>query len=166
MVCYNTVNGNAPVEVCSVNKLPPSVLTLRESYRHWEQERVRWSDTDQVGHVNNLAFGAYCETGRSLFLRRFVGRDADPRALFLPAQLTINFLGEAHWPAQVDIGTGILGIGRTSCRLGQGLFDDQRCFGTSETVLVLIDEQTRLPREIPGWLREWLAGSIIPTAQP
>jgi acyl-CoA thioester hydrolase len=138
-----------------------AALIHRASFRHWEHEQVRWSDTDQVGHVNNLAFGAYCETGRSLFLKDFLSDRSQSRALFLPAQMTINFLAEAFWPAKVDIGTGVLGLGRTSCRIGQGLFDGERCFGSAETVLVMTNEQTRRPTEIPAWLRDWLSQYLI-----
>jgi len=138
-----------------------ALLTRRENFHQWAAERVRWSDTDLVGHTNNLAFGAFCETGRSLFLRRFVDRHSTERAMLLPAQLIINFLGEAYWPTEVDIGTGVLSIGTTSCRLGQGLFDGERCFGSSETVIVLIDEQSRRPRPIPSEMRHWLAGHLI-----
>ena len=134
------------------------LTSLRTSYTHWTQEHVRWSDTDLVGHANNLTFGAFCETGRSLFLRRYVDKHSTERAMFLPAQLILNFIGEVFWPAQVDVGTGVLDIGRSSCRIGQGLFEGDRCFGTSETVIVLIDEVTRRPQPIPDSIRNWFEG--------
>jgi acyl-CoA thioester hydrolase len=137
------------------------LLARRQSYSHWVPEHVRWSDTDLVGHANNLAFGAFCETGRSMFVKHYVEKDAAERAMFLPAQLILNFLGEAFWPAQVDVGTGVLSVGRSSCRIGQGLFDGERCFGTAETVLVLIDEQTRRPLALPDSIRNWLGGYLI-----
>lgn len=142
-----------------------SVLTQREVYQHWMQERIRWSDTDLVGHANNLAFGAFCETGRCHFVRELLEAQADRRAMLLPVQLTINFLGEAHWPATIDIGTGVISIGKTSVRVGQGLFDGDRCIGTSDTTIVLIDEQTRRPQPVPQWLRSWFdARLIVPAA--
>ncbi|GAC1625161.1 MAG: thioesterase family protein [Nevskia sp.] len=146
--------SSAPASGYPANPL----LIRRDAYRHWERERVRWSDTDQIGHTNNLAFGAYCETGRSLFMKHFLDGARDARQMFLLTQIVINFVGELHWPAEVAIGTGVLSIGRTSCRLGQGLFDGERCFGSSEALLVLIDEQTRRPRPIPDDVRDWLAG--------
>ena len=133
------------------------LLAQRSLYRHWERERVRWSDTDMIGHTNNLAFGAYCETGRALFMKHLLGPAAESRQMFLLTQLIVNFIGELHWPAEVAIGTGVMAIGRTSCRLGQGLFDGERCFGTSEALLVLIDEDTRKPRPIPDAVRAWLS---------
>jgi acyl-CoA thioester hydrolase len=91
-------------------------LTRRETFTHWAREQVRFSDTDALGHVDNLAFGAFAETGRCMFLKRFVEKGSVQRAMFLPATLSINFLGELHWPAAVDVGTGILAIGNSSFR--------------------------------------------------
>jgi acyl-CoA thioester hydrolase len=129
---------------------------LREQYPHWSQERVRFSDTDLIGHVNNLAFCAYCETGRSLFLRQFTQPAAGPRSLFVLAEISVRFLGEAHWPSEINIGTGVSAVGRSSIRLVQGLFVADRCFSTAESVLVLMDESTRRSRAIPPYIRNWL----------
>ncbi len=131
-------------------------LTTRASFAHWARDQVRWSDTDMLGHCNNLAFGAFAETGRCLFLRKFFQPGSPQRATFLPVKITLGLLGEVFWPAQVEIGTGIAAIGNTSLQVAQGLFEDERCFGTCETVFVLIDETTRRPRPIPQAMRTML----------
>jgi len=136
-------------------------LAQRDAYQHWCREQVRWSDTDLVGHVNNLSFAAYCETGRCMFLKPFVEKDSQQRAMMLPAQLVLNFIAEAHWPQIIEIGTGIISVGNTSCRIGQGLFVEDRCIATSELTNVLIDEHTRQPKPIPDWLRNWLNRYLI-----
>ena len=144
-----------------VNPHKDNLLTRRSGYSHWMTELVRWSDTDMVGHVNNIAFAVYCETGRTHFMRKFVDKDANPRAMFLIAQLTVNFIGEINWPATIDIGTGVLSVGRSSCRVGQGLFDDERCVGSAESIMVMIDEKTRKSCEIPDWARTYLSNFSI-----
>lgn len=137
-------------------------LILKSSYRHWESERMRWSDSDMIGHANNLAFGAYCETGRSLFSRDVIRLDFKSGRQFVVSQLIINFIGELHWPAVVGIGTGVLHVGRSSYRIGQGLFDGERCFGTAECLMVMIDAQTRRPTPIDEDMRARLAEHRIP----
>ncbi len=68
-------------------------LLRRESYLVWVQEHVRFSDTDLMGHTNNLAFGAFAETGRCMFLREFIEKKDAEHATFLPAQIVLNLLG-------------------------------------------------------------------------
>jgi len=131
-------------------------LRQKAAFPHWVSERVRFCDTDLIGHVNNLAFSAYLETGRSLFLHDFTRPASGPRSLFVLAEISVRFIGEAHWPAEVAVGTGVVEIGRRSVRLGQGLFIGERCFSTSESALVLLDEGTRRSRDIPPRIKDWL----------
>ncbi|WP_439640527.1 acyl-CoA thioesterase [Nevskia sp.] len=131
-------------------------LRIHSHYRHFERERVRWSDTDQIGHVNNLAFAAYCETGRSMFMNQVTMQNRALGRLFVVSQLVVNFIEELHWPAEVMVGTGVMQIGRTSYRVGQGLFANDRCFGTAESLLVQIDAESRRPTPISDELRAWL----------
>lgn len=141
-----------------------AALSQRSSFDFWVSEQVRWSDTDLVGHVNNLSFAAYCETGRSLFFRPFVDRNSTQRAMMLPVQLIVNFKAEAYWPDIVEVGTGVLSIGNTSSRIGQGLFIGDRCVGTSITTVVFINEETRKPHAIPESIRSWLNERLVRTA--
>jgi acyl-CoA thioester hydrolase len=136
-------------------------LTRREVFTHWLTERVRWSDTDQVGHVNNLSFGTYVETGRTELLRDLINRNTESRVLLLMAQVNICYLGEVHWPSNVDVGTCILGVSQSSCRMGHGLFVGDHCVGTADTLLVHIDETTRKPSTIEGGLRDFLNEYLI-----
>lgn len=137
-------------------------LTHRATFSHWVREQIRFSDTDMLGHVNNLAYAAYCESGRSIFMRDVVAHgDADRKTLFVVAKLTLNFFDEVHWPADIDIGTGILSVGRTSAAMGHGIFVGERCVASAESVIVAIDEVSRHPRPVPGWVREYFARFAI-----
>lgn len=131
-------------------------LTQRSFFTYWLTERVRWSDTDLVGHVNNLSFSAYFETGRTEFMRPVIDRNKESSLLFVLAQMNTCFLGEVNWPSEVEVGTCMLEIGRSSCRMGQGLFLGEQCVGTADTLLVMIDETTRMPHEIPAYVRQHL----------
>ena len=41
---------------------------------HHTELQMRFSDTDALGHVNNIAFASYAETGRVDFLKRLGSR--------------------------------------------------------------------------------------------
>jgi acyl-CoA thioester hydrolase len=142
-----------------------NILTRRTAYSNWASEQVRFSDTDMLGHVNNASLATYYETGRAECILKVLTTDAAPSIVYVVAKLTINFIGEVHWPAKIDIGTGILSIGRTSFIVGQALFDGDKCMGIAESVMVAIDINSRVPCAIPEWERQQLARISIAAAE-
>lgn len=134
------------------------------SYPHQVRELVRFSDTDALGHVNNVAFAAMVESGRVAFtldlLTRAGAREEDAAiAGLVLVHLEIDFHAELHYPASVVIGSRLLAIGRTSLTVGTGVFAGERCVATSRGVLVAVGSdgpqpiteelRTALERELP-----------------
>lgn len=134
--------------------LPPT--TERASYAIWTYDKLRYGDADQQGHVNNAAFATFCESGRVMFLFDEKLNLAGPGGMFALVRLEIDYRSELFYPGRVDIGTRVLGIGRTSFRLGQGIFNGNTCAATSESVLVLMNEATRKAIPLTPQLRTWL----------
>ena len=111
-------------------------------------DKIRYSDTDRQGHVNNAVFSTYLETGRVELLY-----NADPALLadtnsFVIAALNLNFLNEIRWPGQVDIGTSVLKIGTSSVKIYQQLFHDGLCVASAETVIVQVDNSSGKSRPL------------------
>ena len=134
--------------------LPPA--TERGSYAIWSFDKLRYNDTDRQGHVNNAVFATFCETGRVMFLYDEKLNLAGTGAIFVAVRLELDFRSELFYPGRIDIGTRVLGIGRSSFRLGQGIFNGNICAATAETVLVLMDEATRKAKALTPQLRAWL----------
>ncbi|HEY0832387.1 MAG TPA: thioesterase family protein [Azospirillum sp.] len=128
-------------------------LTDRARLKAWTTEKLRYCDTDRQGHVNNAVFSEMCEAGRVAFLFEPGAPSAPPGCAFVIARLELDFLGEMNWPGTVDVGTAVLSVGRSSFRLGQGIFSNGACAGTAETVIVLMDEETRRSAPLPDDLR-------------
>jgi len=105
------------------------------SYSHWASDTVRFSDQDAVGHVNNVAFAAYVETGRVAF-GHGLHPGGDAGSSFILAQLVIDYRAQAHYPGEIRIGTRLVAVGRTSFTLGHGVFKDDACIATARCVLV------------------------------
>jgi acyl-CoA thioester hydrolase len=120
-----------------------------ESYPLRKLETIRYADTDRQGHVNNAVFATLCESGRVAFLYDPEAPLAPAGAEFVIARLLIDFLAEIRWPGEVEIGTMIAAIGRSSVSLRQGLFQNGRPVATAETTIVLMDEVTRRSRALP-----------------
>lgn len=138
---------------------PPATepdLTEYGRYRHWRTATLRFSDLDLNGHVNNVSFAIFFQEGRTSFFQDVREEAGDPTMAWAVAQLTINFLREMHIPGSVEIGTSIVRIGRSSVVLGQGLFRDGVCTGTSRAVMVRVDRPARVSRPITEDERRFL----------
>jgi acyl-CoA thioester hydrolase len=130
-------------------------VTLRETYRIWGTETVRFADTDAIGHVNNVAFAAFLETGRTTFARACglpIGLQPDGQHIVL-ARVEIDYRAEVHWPAGLDLGSAVVRLGRSSITLIQGIFIGDRCVATGREVLVLVDTASGRPTPLPEALR-------------
>jgi len=75
-------------------------------------------------------------------------------------RLEIDFRAELFYPGQVDIGTRVLSIGRSSFRVGQGIFKGDLCAATAESVMVLMDDATRKAKPLTPQLRQWLEARL------
>jgi acyl-CoA thioester hydrolase len=128
-------------------------LTDRGVFSYWHTEKLRFSDTDMIGHVNNVAFAALIESGRVSFTHSGVVSGMPGHALVVMRHISIDYRAELHWPADIDIGCRLMRIGRSSFSIGNGVFHQQLCAATAVTTLVVIDRQTRRAIEIPAEVR-------------
>ncbi len=106
-------------------------------------DKVRFSDTDKQGHVNNAVFATYLETGRAEFLYHHEPPFNKPGTNFVIASLNIALKAEIHWPGKVDIGTCISRVGNSSFSLSQAIFQNDLCVATADTVIVQVDKTTK-----------------------
>jgi acyl-CoA thioester hydrolase len=124
-------------------------LTLRSTFRVFEPEKIRFSDTDMIGHVNNVAFAALLESGRTAFGQTNLFPHMPKGFLVVMARVEIDYRRELHWPLTVDVGTRIIAVGRASYVMGQGIFRGDTCATTGRTTLVMIDRETRRSAPMP-----------------
>jgi acyl-CoA thioester hydrolase len=114
---------------------------------------TRVSDMDGYGHLNAIRLGQFYEDARAAFYGvAFTGQD---RGRQLVAQITTRFLGEGFWPGTLTVGTGISRIGNSSFLMVQGLFQDSRCLGLCDTVMVNTAAGVSAP--LPAEIRTALA---------
>ena len=130
-------------------------LLRRDAYPHWRTDVIRFADLDPLGHVNNVAYLTFVESGRVMFFSD-LGRSVD-RADFtwMTVRLELNYLQQLSLPGtdspcaahavnlarissrmgrarlsdrstiamtHVDVGTGVLEVGRSSVRLSHAVF--------------------------------------------
>jgi acyl-CoA thioester hydrolase len=125
--------------------------------KHQTRIRVRFSDMDSNGHVNNAVFASYMEESRVQFARDVLGDE--PIRLIL-ASLHLNYRAQAHYPENAEIiaTTWISRIGNSSfeffCEI-RSLEGVLLCDGTAVTVHFDYDSQRPMP--LPEKLRSLLS---------
>lgn len=125
-------------------------LTDEASFTYWCEDKIRFADLDTYGHLNNVAYATFAESGRVDFLSSVIDGCLDGRGEgWVIAKLTVNFLASAYYPGKVKIGNVVRRIGNSSVIIDQGLFVNGKCFGTCESVLVWADSKNEVSRPMP-----------------
>lgn len=104
-------------------------------------DKIRFSDTDRQGHVNNAVFSTFLETGRTELLYDPDNPLYDEGTSFVIVNLNLDLLAELKWPGKVEIGTAIKEIGNSSIKIVQGLYQNGKIAATAQTVIVHIDKE-------------------------
>ena len=125
----------------------------RDSYRLWRHDVLRFADLDPLGHINNGAYGIFCESGRVAFFEELRERFPDARLDWVLRHIEIDFRRELHFPGTVDTGTRIARFGTTSVTFRQGIFSGEVCSAVSQSVCVCFDPAARKARTIPDDVR-------------
>jgi acyl-CoA thioester hydrolase len=131
-------------------------MTERGNYPYFHREQVRFSDTDMIGHVNNVAYAAMVESGRIAYIQGVA-----PGLYMVMARIEIDYRAELHYPAAIDVGCMILRVGRSSLVVGNGVFHGDLCGATAVTTLVMIDKNTRRSTPIPAEARAALEKGLL-----
>jgi acyl-CoA thioesterase FadM/GNAT superfamily N-acetyltransferase len=106
-------------------------------------DKLRYGDTDRQGHINNAVFTTLLETGRVEMIYSSGEPLPDTGCSFVIARLELDYVGEILWPGQVQIGTRLRSIGRSSARVEQALFQDERMVAWAESTLVQVNDGSR-----------------------
>jgi len=117
-------------------------------FPHRVTDIIRFADLDPQGHVNNAVFSTYFESGRvGMF------RDPDlsigvPNATYVLVRQEIDFLQELRWPGNVEVGTALAELGRSSFTVAQVIFHAGVCAAAGRATMVMVDMATRRARPL------------------
>lgn len=136
--------------------MPPEYSLSRADYRYWTTIPTRWSDNDQLGHVNNVLYFRYFEAAVVAMLIEEAGLDwrRDP---FIPYAVDVRcqFRRPLTFPEVVEAGLTIARLGTTSVTYGLALFargaPDPAAVG--HFVHVYVERRSEAPVAIPDHIR-------------
>ena len=135
-------------------------LTDPGTFSHWTQVSLRFSDEDNMGHINNVAYAAYVEQARVAFIDAFLKSGGDGGIDYVLVNVNIDFHREMHFPGAVDIGTRLIRFGNKSITTGYGLFKDSENVATAGSVNVFFDTKSGKTVPISDDLRKILKGEL------
>jgi len=129
----------------------------RSDYAHITPIKVKWGEMDSLGHVNNAVYFRYSEDGRIDYIHQ-IAEDGGTQTSDGPilADLRCSFRQQLRFPADVEIGTRVSRIGRSSINIEQCLFfaDSDDVIAVFENVVVWFDYGAQTSMRIPETVRE------------
>lgn len=140
--------------------MPSDDRVRRADFRCWVKVAVRWGDMDAIGHVNNTAYFAYCESARIEYFDQIgLGRFTEATEGPALAHAALNFRQQVRHPAVVEVGVRVAEVRNRSFRMDYGIFfettDTLVADGTS--VVVWADYRSQRATEVPGHVRAAIA---------
>lgn len=113
-------------------------------------------DLDPQGHVANHIYVAYLSEARARFMRAFDGDEIGFRPSVV-AEMRCRYRSPLLAWERFRVGLRIARVGRTSVVFAYRIETDDRLIADADSVEVLVDPETRRPREIPAALRARIA---------
>ena len=125
-------------------------------------QKLRFCDTDRLGHVNNAVYSVMCEAGRSELMLAAGLLEPDSGHGVVIARLELDFLREMNWPGEIRIETVIHRIGQKSVQVRQHVHQGETLVAKATSILAVIDTEKRCAVPITEAWREALRRWLVP----
>jgi acyl-CoA thioester hydrolase len=139
-----------------------SDVPSRSHFRHFISQPVQWGDMDMLGHVNNVIFLRYVESGRIAYFDQMLGNNPDIWGGEGPilAEIQCRFIKQLRYPEQLEIGTRTVKFGSRSLVLECAIFrqDDDAPVATSRGAVVWFNYGEQRAAAVPESLRVTVRG--------
>jgi acyl-CoA thioester hydrolase len=122
--------------------------------------RPRVSETDMMGHINNVAVIAWLEEGRSYMIRQFV-RQWDELPPFVLARIEVDYKEQIFFGREVQVRSWVERIGNSSATIAQEILQQESSCVRARCVLVHFDKATQRSAPLPEWLRGGLEAHLL-----
>lgn len=130
--------------------------------------QVRFSDVDVIGHVNNIIFFAYYDTGKAAFMTDLLGRKISWNEVdTVVANVDCAFIAPIFYGENIEVLTTCIAIHDKSFKLLQMLRnkDSGEVKSVCETVMVSFDPNTQKAAPLSDIWREKLSSCLSEKTQ-
>jgi len=132
--------------------------------RHTYECRVRWSDVDAYGHVNNVKYFEYYQEARVAFLLATgAGWATDRSEQFVVARLRVDYHRPILFrPEPFPIESWVTRMGTSSCEVMSRIRDGESVLSDARATLVAFDVGAGRPRPLRDRERAALSSVLGP----
>jgi acyl-CoA thioester hydrolase len=108
------------------------------------KQQVLWGEMDAFGHINNVVYFRYFETGRVEFFNQsgLWKLYADEQIRIVVGKLECNFIHEIIHPATIEIAVGIRRIGNSSLTVHHKVTQNGVVAAHGDGIIVATNPQT------------------------
>ena len=120
-------------------------------FNHSMPTQIRFSDVDQLGHVNNSVYFSLYDLAKTTYIRRVLGSIDLSKLAIVVANINANFLAPVFFTDNLEIRTAVVHLGHKSFTLLQQAVttDTNEVKCECRTVMVGYSVQEQAPAEIP-----------------
>lgn len=130
-----------------------------EDFKFYHPLEIRWNDLDALGHVNNVLYIDYFQTGRGKYMTKVSKTWNWTKHMFVIANINCNYIREIGLKIKYPrIGVRISKMGTKSFEIKYVILSGEEgqspivhAYGSS--VQVMIDLASKKSVEIPDWLK-------------
>ena len=123
-------------------------------------QKLRFCDTDALGHVNNAVYSVMLEAGRAEMVQQAGLLVPNGRFGVVIARLELDFLREMNWPGDIRIESAFHALDAKRMHMRQRLHQGETPVARASSTLAVIDTETRravaLTDEWRAALGQWL----------
>jgi acyl-CoA thioester hydrolase len=125
-------------------------------------QKLRFCDTDSLGHVNNAVYAVMVEAGRAEMMRRSgLLVPNGPHGVVI-ARLELDFLREMTWPGDIRIDSAIHALDAKRIHMRQRLYQGETLVARAASTIAMIDTTTRRAVPLTEAWRTALAPWLVP----
>lgn len=129
----------------------------RADFNFFTSVPTRWGDADMLGHINNVIFVRYIESGRLDYLDRVLGlKFKQPIGQgILVVDMHVSYLSQVHHPTNLEVATRVSRIGNTSFDISANIYDENGvAVVTSKAVCVWFNFALNQKQPVPQAARD------------
>lgn len=128
--------------------------------------RVRFGETDALGHINNASYFIYTEEARVRFFEAIGYSMETGHWQFIMASTKCDFIQQGYFNQELIIKTYVSRIGTKSFQLEHKIIckKTHQLIATGEATVVYFDFEKQQSEVLPPLLRERLAENLMQTS--